>query len=58
MASVEIVTIGTEILLGHMTDTNSVYIAGMLADHGVDGFRGRDKGNPDLLSTCNKLHDY
>src|SRR5947209_10401664 len=36
MASVEIVTIGTEILLGHLVDTNSVHVARMLADHGVD----------------------
>ena len=27
MASVEIVTIGTEMLLGHLVDTNSVYVA-------------------------------
>jgi molybdopterin-biosynthesis enzyme MoeA-like protein len=32
MASVEIVTIGTEILLGHLVDTNSVHIARTLAD--------------------------
>ncbi|MDQ6926317.1 MAG: molybdopterin-binding protein, partial [Candidatus Eremiobacteraeota bacterium] len=36
MTSVEIVTIGTEILLGQLVDTNSVFIARTLADHGVD----------------------
>jgi nicotinamide-nucleotide amidase len=45
MASVEIVTIGTEILLGHMIDTNSVYIAGMLADHGVDVYAKHSVGD-------------
>ena len=35
MASVEIVTIGTELLLGHLVDTNSVHIARVLADHSV-----------------------
>jgi nicotinamide-nucleotide amidase len=45
MASVEIVTIGTEILLGHMIDTNSVYIAAMLADHGVDVYAKHSVGD-------------
>jgi nicotinamide-nucleotide amidase len=36
MGSVEIVTIGTEILLGHMIDTNSAHISRVLADNGVD----------------------
>jgi nicotinamide-nucleotide amidase len=45
MASVEIVTIGTEILLGHLIDTNSVYIAGMLADHGVDVYAKHSVGD-------------
>jgi nicotinamide-nucleotide amidase len=45
MAAVEIVTIGTEILLGHMTDTNSVYIAAMLADHGVDVYAKHSVGD-------------
>lgn len=51
MASVEIVTIGTEILLGHMTDTNSVFIAKMLADHGVDVYAKHSVGdNADRLA--------
>ena len=36
MPSVEIVAIGTEILLGDLVDTNSAYIARALAAHGVD----------------------
>jgi nicotinamide-nucleotide amidase len=32
----EIVAIGTEILLGEITDTNSVYIARLLRDIGVN----------------------
>jgi nicotinamide-nucleotide amidase len=34
--SVEIVAIGTELLLGQLIDTNSAHIARALADHGVD----------------------
>jgi nicotinamide-nucleotide amidase len=51
MASVEIVTIGTEILLGHLVDTNSVHIARILADRGVDVFAKHSVGdNADRLS--------
>lgn len=50
MASVEIVTIGTEILLGHLVDTNSVHIARELADHGVDVYAKHSVGdNADRL---------
>jgi nicotinamide-nucleotide amidase len=45
MASVEIVTIGTEILLGQLLDTNSVYVARMLADHGVDVYAKHSVGD-------------
>lgn len=45
MASVEIVTIGTEILLGHLVDTNSARIASALADHGVDVFAKHSVGD-------------
>ena len=45
MASVEIVTIGTEILLGHLVDTNSVHIARTLADHGVDVYAKHSVGD-------------
>jgi competence/damage-inducible protein CinA-like protein len=45
MASVEIVTIGTEILLGHLVDTNSVFVARMLADHGVDVYAKHSVGD-------------
>jgi nicotinamide-nucleotide amidase len=51
MPSVEIVTIGTEILLGHLVDTNSVHIARVLADHGVDVFAKHSVGdNADRLA--------
>jgi len=36
MAKAEILTIGTEILLGEIVDTNSRYIARKLRDHGID----------------------
>lgn len=36
MPKAEIITIGTEILLGEIVDTNSRYIARLLRDHGVD----------------------
>ena len=36
MPSVEILSVGTEILLGQLVDTNSTYIARSLADAGVD----------------------
>jgi nicotinamide-nucleotide amidase len=51
MASVEIVTIGTELLLGHLVDTNSVYIARALADHNVDVYAKHSVGdNADRLA--------
>jgi nicotinamide-nucleotide amidase len=51
MASTEIVTIGTEILLGHLVDTNSVHIANRLADHGVDVYAKHSVGdNADRLA--------
>lgn len=45
MASVEIITIGTEILLGDLVDTNSAFIARTLADHGVDVFAKHSVGD-------------
>lgn len=39
MASAEIITIGTEILLGEIVDTNTRYIAQVLRGMGVDLFR-------------------
>lgn len=39
MATAEIVTIGTELLLGEINDTNSRYIARALRDIGVDIYR-------------------
>jgi len=39
MPNLEIITIGTELLLGEITDTNSTYIARTLRDHGIDIYR-------------------
>ena len=39
MPDLEIITIGTELLLGEITDTNSTYIARTLRDHGIDIYR-------------------
>lgn len=51
MASVEIVTIGTEILLGHLVDTNAAFIARRLADAGIDVFAKHSVGdNTDRLA--------
>jgi nicotinamide-nucleotide amidase len=52
MASVEIVTIGTEILLGHLVDTNAAFIARRLADAGIDVFAKHSVGdNTDRLAS-------
>ena len=45
MGSVEIVTIGTEILLGHLIDTNSAFISRALADNGVDVYAKHSVGD-------------
>ncbi len=45
MANVEIVTIGTELLLGHLVDTNSARIAGALAAIGVDVYAKHSVGD-------------
>ena len=45
MASVEVVTIRTRLLLGQLTDTNSVLIAKTLADHGVDVYAKHSVGD-------------
>jgi nicotinamide-nucleotide amidase len=45
VASVEIVTIGTEILLGQLIDTNSAHVARTLADAGVDVFAKHSVGD-------------
>ncbi len=43
--NVEIVTIGTEILLGHLIDTNSAHVARVLADHGIDVYQKHSVGD-------------
>jgi len=45
VASVEIVTIGTEILLGQLVDTNSTHIARVLADSGLDVYQKHSVGD-------------
>jgi nicotinamide-nucleotide amidase len=45
VASVEIVAVGTEILLGHMVDTNSAHIARTLADSGIDVYQKHAVGD-------------
>jgi nicotinamide-nucleotide amidase len=48
--SIEIVTIGTELLLGHTIDTNSAYVARHLADAGIDVYAKHSVGdNPQRL---------
>src|ERR1700730_11412738 len=44
MASAEILTIGTELLLGHLVDTNTATIARALADVGVNVHRETSVG--------------
>ena len=39
MPTLEIITIGTELLLGEIQDTNSTFIARTLRDHGIDIYR-------------------
>jgi len=41
----EILSVGTELLLGQITDTNAVYLARVLADHGVDLFFKQSVGD-------------
>jgi len=51
MPTLEIITIGTELLLGEITDTNSTYIARSLRDLGIDIYRITTIGdNPSRIS--------
>ena len=55
MPSAEIITIGTELLLGEIVDTNSAYLARKLRDIGVDVFRTTTVGdNPTRISNIIK----
>lgn len=45
MASAEILTIGTEILLGEILDTNTRYLARTLREHGIDLYRQTTVGD-------------
>lgn len=51
MPSAEIITIGTELLLGEIVDTNSAFLARKLRDIGVDVYRTSTVGdNPTRIS--------
>jgi len=53
MASAEIITIGTEILLGEIIDTNARYLARKLRDAGVDLYRKTTVGdNPARIAAA------
>jgi competence/damage-inducible protein CinA-like protein len=55
MPSAEIITIGTEILLGEIIDTNAPYIARALRDAGVDLFHKTSVGdNPQRIAQAIK----
>ncbi|MFW5714172.1 MAG: competence/damage-inducible protein A [Brevefilum sp.] len=55
MPTLEIITIGTELLLGEITDTNSTYIARTLRDHGIDIYRITTIGdNPSRIASTIK----
>ena len=45
MPSAEIITIGTEILLGEIVDTNARYVARQLRDAGIDVYRKTTVGD-------------
>lgn len=53
MPVLEIVTIGTELLLGEINDTNSTYIARTMRDHGIDIYRVTTIGdNPKRIAAA------
>lgn len=55
MPILEIITIGTELLLGEIQDTNSTYIARTLRDHGIDIYRITTIGdNPGRIASAIK----
>ena len=55
MPTLEIITIGTELLLGEITDTNSTYIARTMRDHGIDIYRITTIGdNPNRIANTIK----
>ncbi len=45
MSSVELVAVGTELLLGQLVDTNSAYVAAALAENGIDCYAGHAVGD-------------
>src|SRR5487761_1951223 len=45
MPSVELIAVGTELLLGQLADTNTAYIAAHLADVGIDVFATHSVGD-------------
>jgi len=56
MPAAEIITIGTEILLGEIVDTNSRFIARKLRDAGIDLYRQTSVGdNPQRIASAIKF---
>ncbi len=45
MSSVELVAVGTELLLGQLVDTNSAYVAAALAENGIDCYASHAVGD-------------
>ncbi len=45
MSSVELVAVGTELLLGQLVDTNSSYVAAALAENGIDCYASHAVGD-------------
>ncbi len=45
MSSVELVAVGTELLLGQLVDTNSAHVAAALAENGIDCFASHAVGD-------------
>jgi len=56
MPSAEIITIGTEILLGEIRDTNTAFIARVLKDNGIDLFRTHTIGD-NLIRISQTIRD-
>jgi nicotinamide-nucleotide amidase len=53
MPSAEIITIGTELLLGEIVDTNAHYLARALRDVGIDLYRKTTVGENASLKPFN-----
>jgi len=54
MTTAEVIPIGSELLLGGHTDTNSIFLAEMLAEHGIE-VRFKSVVGDDLKDICQSL---